>query len=291
VKVPKAATPQIAAARLKKVYALRPKLAIVLGSGFHHVLAELRVAGKISYAKIPGFPKPTVSGHAGELYFGHLGQTPVLVLSGRAHFYEGHDMERVTFATRTLAAFGVTDLLLTNAAGGINKKFRAGDFMVLTDHINFIGANPLRGGDASSPGIFATGASQPPLPRFVDLTEAYDKNLREFLFRAGKISNLKLQLGVYLAVSGPSYETPAEIRAFAKLGADAVGMSTVPETIVARQLGMRVAAVSCITNLAAGIGGKKLSHAEVLETAERVKKSGAALLKNFAELYHKSSAD
>ena len=167
---------------------------------------------KVSYAKIPGFPKPGVSGHAGELYFGHLGKTPVLVLSGRAHFYEGHSMERVTFAVRALAAFGIRDLLLTNAAGGINKKFRAGDFMVLTDHINFMGANPLRGG-----------------PHFVDLTQVYDARLSALLFRAGKSCHLKLQRGVYLAVSGPSYETPAEIRAFARLGADAVGMSTVPE--------------------------------------------------------------
>ena len=269
-------SPQTAAARLQKISPLRPKLAIVLGSGFHHVLAELRVAATIPYAKIPGFPKPTVSGHAGELYFGHLGKTPVLVLSGRAHFYEGHPMERVTFAVRTLAAFGITDLLLTNAAGGINKKFRAGDFMVLTDHINFMGTNPLR------------GAAVPGLPRFVDLTEAYDKKLRELLFKAGKISKLKLQRGVYLAVSGPSYETPAEIRAFATLGADAVGMSTVPEAIVARQCGLNVAAVSCITNLAAGISKEKLSHAEVLETAERVKKCGAALIKNFAGFYGKN---
>ena len=268
-------TAQTAAARLKKFSPLRPPLAIVLGSGFHHALTELRVDKKISYAKIPGFPKPTVSGHAGELYFGHLGKTPVLVLSGRAHFYEGHEMERVTFAARTLAAFGITDLLLTNAAGGINKNFRAGDFMVLTDHINFMGINPLR------------GEAIPGLPRFVDLTETYDKKLRELLFRAGKISNLKLQRGVYLAVSGPSYETPAEIRAFAKLGADAVGMSTVPEAIVARQCGLNVAAVSCITNLAAGISKGNLSHGEVLETAERVKKSGAQLIKNFAGLYLK----
>src|SRR5476649_936170 len=264
---------QTAAAHLKKISPLRPTLAIVLGSGFHHALTELRVAKKISYAKTPGFPKPTVSGHAGELYFGHLGATPVLMLSGRAHFYEGHEMERVTFATRTLAAFGITDLLLTNAAGGLNKNFRAGDFMVLTDHINLMGENPLR------------GAAIPGLPRFVDFTETYDKKLGELLFKAGKITKLKLQRGVYLAVSGPSYETPAEIRAFAKLGADAVGMSTVPEAIVARQCGMRVAGISCITNLAAEISKSSLSHTEVLETAERVKKSGAQLIKNFAELY------
>ena len=270
------ATPQTAAAQLKKISPLRPTLAIVLGSGFHHVLTELRVAKKISYARIPGFPKPSVMGHAGELFFGHLGETPVLVLSGRAHFYEGHAMERVTFATRTLAAFGITDLLLTNAAGGINKKFCAGDFMVLTDHINFMGVNPLRG-----PAI-------PDLPRFVDLTEAYNKRLRELLFQAGKMAKLKLQRGVYLAVSGPSYETPAEIRAFATLGADAVGMSTVPEAVVARQCGLNVAGISCITNLAAGISGEKLSHTEVLATAERVKKSGATLIKNFATLYGKT---
>jgi len=268
-------TAQAAAARLKKISPLRPTLAIVLGSGFHHALAELRVAKKIAYAKIPGFPKPTVSGHAGELYFGHLGKTPVLVLSGRAHFYEGHDMERVTFATRTLAAFGITDLLLTNAAGGVNKKFRAGDFMILTDHINFMGTNPLRG-----PAI-------PGLMRFVDLTDTYAAGLRQLLSRAAAASQLKIRSGVYLAVSGPSYETPAEVRAFGRLGADAVGMSTVPEAIAARHCGLNVAAISCITNLAAGISKEKLSHAEVLETAERVKKSGAQLIRNFAELYGK----
>lgn len=283
-------TPRMAAKHLMKASSLRPALAIVLGSGFHHVLAELQVAKKVPYAKIPGFPQPTVSGHAGELCFGELGGTPVLVLSGRAHFYEGHPMERVTFAVRALAAFGVRDLLLTNAAGGINRRFRAGDFMVLTDHINLMGANPLRpsGGGAPPPDLFATKASQP-LNRFVDLTDTYDAGLRALLFRAGKKCNLRLKRGVYLAVSGPSYETPAEIRAFARLGAAAVGMSTVPEAIVARQCGLNVAAVSCVTNAAAGISRQKLSHAEVLETAERVKRSGAALLKNFAALYGKSA--
>jgi purine-nucleoside phosphorylase len=264
-------TPQTAGSRLKKLSPLRPTLAIVLGSGFHHVLTGLRVEKKISYAKIPGFPVPSVSGHAGELYFGRLGGTPVLVLSGRAHFYEGHPMERVTFAIRALAAFGIRDLLLTNAAGGINRKFHAGDFMVLTDHINFMGTNPLRGA-----------------PHFVDLTRVYDAGLGALLFRAGKSCNLRLQRGVYLAVSGPSYETPAEIRAFGRLGADAVGMSTVPEAMVARQCGLNVAAVSCITNLAAGISREKLSHAEVLETAERVKTLAAKLLETFAGLYGQS---
>jgi purine-nucleoside phosphorylase len=258
---------------LKKAPSLRPTLAIVLGSGFHHVLTELQVEKKISYAKIPGFPRPTVSGHAGELYFGTLGGTPVIVLSGRAHFYEGHPMERVTFAVRALAAYGIRDLLLTNAAGGLNKKFRAGDFMMLTDHINLMGTNPLR------------GEAIPGLPRFVDLTQTYDLGLSRLLRAAANECRVKLQAGVYLAVSGPSYETPAEIRAFARLGADAVGMSTVPEAIVARQCGVNVAAVSCVTNLAAGISKEHLSHAEVLETAERVKTVAATLLKNFAKLY------
>jgi purine-nucleoside phosphorylase len=266
-------TPQAAAARLKRFSGSRPTLALVLGSGFHHVLMELRVEKKIPYAQIPGFPVPGVSGHAGELYFGRLGGTPVLVLSGRAHYYEGHPMDRVTFAVRTLAAFGVRDLLLTNAAGGINPKFRAGDFMVLTDHINLMGANPLRGPAPAG------------LPRFVDLTQVYDPRLSALLFRAGKSRRLKLQRGVYLAVCGPTYETPSEVRAFARLGADAVGMSTVPEAIAARQCGLNVAAISCITNLAAGLSKEKLSHAEVLETAERVKVLAAKMLGNFARFY------
>jgi purine-nucleoside phosphorylase len=263
-----------AAARLKRVSKLRPKLAMVLGSGFHHVLAATRVDEKIACAQIPGFPKTTVTGHAGELYFGRLVGVPVLILSGRAHFYEGHSLERVTFPIRTLAAFGIRDLLLTNAAGGINKTFRTGDFMVLTDHINLMGVNPLRGDVLTR------------LPRFVDLTRVYDEKLSAILFRAGKKEQLKLRRGVYLAVSGPSYETPAEIRAFARLGADAVGMSTVPEAIVARQCGLNVAAISCITNLAAGMASGPLSHGEVLDTAERRKDAAIALLKNFAEFYH-----
>ena len=262
-----------AVAKIKKLSALRPTLAVVLGSGFGHVLEDLEIETKIPYAKLPGFPPVGVSGHAGELYLGHLANTPIAVLSGRAHYYEGHPMERVTFAVRALAAFGIRDLLLTNAAGGLNRHFRPGDFMVLTDHINFMGVNPLR------------GPAQPGLPRFVDLTQTYDPKLSALLHRAGRTAALKLQRGVYLAVSGPSYETPAEIRAFARLGADAVGMSTVPEAIVARQCGLRVAAMSCITNLAAGISQGPLSHEEVLETGERVKKSGASLLKHFAKLY------
>ncbi|MFM2294248.1 MAG: hypothetical protein RLZZ350_661 [Verrucomicrobiota bacterium] len=264
-------SPQTAAAAIRKISQLRPTLALVLGSGFNHVVSEMTVDARLAYAKISGFPKPTVAGHDGELLVGKLGGTSVVVLSGRAHFYEGHPMERVTFAVRALAAAGVTDLLLTNAAGGLNKKFRAGDFMRLTDHINFMGVNPLRG--AAS---------------FVDLTQVYDACLATLLERAARAQKIKLRRGVYLAVSGPSYETPAEIRAFTRLGADAVGMSTVPEAVAARACGLRVAAVSCITNLAAGRSPAPLDHADVLATAKKVKPFAASLLKSFAYLYGSS---
>ena len=204
------------------------------------------------------------------MLLGRLAGTPVVVLSGRAHFYEGHTLDQVTFAVRFLADYGIRSVLLTNAAGGINPRFRAGDFMVLTDHINLMGANPLR------------GACPPGRQRFINMTQAYDPRLSSLLVRAGRECGLKLRTGVYLAVSGPSYETPAEIRAFAGLGADAVGMSTVPETIVARQCGLRVAGLSCITNLAAGRSRRPLSHAKVLQTAERVEVFAANLLERFA---------
>jgi len=269
------ASPDFAVSRLRKLSDARPKLALVLGSGFGGVTAALRRAEAISYRELPGFPPTAVGGHAGELCFGQLGGTPVLLLSGRAHFYEGHSMEAVTFAVRTLAAFGISDLLLTNAAGGINAGFRPGDLMAVTDHLNLMGTNPLRGPEI------------PGLPRFVDLTQTYDPALRVLLRRAARVSKLRLREGVYAAVCGPSYETPAEVRAFARLGADAVGMSTVPEAIVACQCGVRVAALSCITNLAAGRGKTALSHAEVLEVAAATGPRTAVLLENFAMLYGK----
>src|SRR5947209_8674026 len=258
--------PESAATRLKKLFALRPTLAIILGSGFQHVLSELEVDAEVAYAKLPGFPPVGVSGHAGKLLIGHLGGTPVMVLSGRAHFYEGHPMALVTFAVRTLAAYGIGDLLLTNAAGGLSRSFRPGDFMAVTDHINLMGTNPLRGAD------------WPGLPRFVDLTRTYDDGLRRLLQRAARQCRLGLHFGVYLAVCGPTYETPAEIRAFARLGADAVGMSTVPEAIVARQCGLRVAGLSCITNWAAGLCSTPLSHQAVLSMATRIEGSAAEIL-------------
>jgi purine-nucleoside phosphorylase len=259
---------------LIKLSRLRPSLAVVLGTGFDHALAALTVQTRIRYVEIPGFPRVGVSGHRGEVVLGRLSGTPVLALCGRSHYYEGHSMAQVTFAVRALAVYGISDLLLTNAAGGINRKFRPGDFMVVTDHINFMGINPLRGAPESQ-GVH----------RFVDLTHTYDPKLSSLLRRAGKDCGLKLRSGVYLAVCGPSYETPAEIRAFQRLGADAVGMSTVPEAIVARQCGIRVAGLSCITNLAARKKGPGLSHQEVLDTSTGVKDDAARVLRAFAQLY------
>lgn len=268
-----AAAVQRAARILAQASALRPELAIVLGSGFGPVLERMEVVKEIPYAKLPAFPEPIVQGHSGKLVLGTLGDTPVVVLSGRAHYYEGHTMAEVTFAVRVLAEFGVRDLLLTNAAGGVNRRFRPGDFMRLTDHINFMGENPLR------------GPCPPGLTRFLDLSQVYDPTLGGLLDRAAKRAGVRWHRGVYLALSGPTYETPAEIRAFARLGGDAVGMSTVPEAIVARHLGLRVAAVSCISNQAAGLSPHPLSHEEVLATAKEASRHTGALLEEFARLY------
>lgn len=270
---PQTPDPVAAAKQLQSASTLRPTLAIVLGSAFGTVANTLDVDCKIPFEKIIGFTKTTVQGHAGAVLFGHLAGVPVLMLSGRAHFYEGYSMQTVTFPIRVLGAFGIKCLLLTNAAGGINRKFRPGDFMLVRDHINFMGENPLR------------GCCDPGLTPFVDLTTAYDPELNNYLKKAARTAHLTLWSGVYVAVPGPSYETPAEIRAFAKLGADAIGMSTVPEVIVARQCGIRVAAVSCITNLAAGRSKKPLAHHEVLKIAERIRPAASALLKNFVRFY------
>jgi purine-nucleoside phosphorylase len=269
----KSPSPQRAAATLRKLSSLRPALAIVLGTGFDFDLQGLRHPTRVPYSKIPGFPPVSVPGHRGELVIGTWKGSDVIVLQGRAHFYEGYLMSAVTFAVRALAAFGIRDLLLTNAAGGINPQLQVGDFMVFKDHINLMGANPL------------AATLFPGLPRFVDLTSTYDPTLSRLLQRAARASGARLRSGTYLAVSGPSYETPAEIRAFRKLGADAVGMSTVPEAIVARQCGLRVAALSCITNRAAGLSKTPLSHNEVLESASESKHVAGKLLAHFTMLY------
>lgn len=269
----KATSHQIAAAKLLRSTRLRPRLAIVLGTGFQGCLDSLTAAVRVSYKELAGFPRAEVTGHRGELSIGCVASHPVMVLRGRAHFYEGHPMSMVTAAVSTIAAFGIRALLLTNAAGGINPKFRVGDLMIVEDHLNFMGVNPLR------------GLSGPEAARFVDLSQVYDPRMRRLLHRAGRDCSLKLKTGVYAAVSGPSFETPAEIRAFGKLGADAVGMSTVPEAIVARALGLRVAAVSCITNLAAGRAKAPLSHREVLEAAEHRQAVVSQFLEHFVTLH------
>jgi purine-nucleoside phosphorylase len=265
--------PKKAAAVILKSTKLRPRLGMILGSGFHGVASLVQEEVAIPYHKLPGFPQPAVPGHQGKLILGTVNGIAVAILSGRAHFYEGHSMEAVTFPVRALAAAGIRDLVLTNAAGGINARFRPGDFMLVRDHINFMGVNALRG----------------PLPlgreRFIDMTTAYDPTLATLFRKAAKLARIGLREGVYVAVPGPCYETPAEIRAFSILGGDAVGMSTVPEVAVARQCELQVAAISCITNLAAGRGKTPISHEEVLAVGQRSKECAARLLGQFVRLY------
>ena len=262
-----------AAGLIRRRSKLRPTLAIILGSGFHSIAAALSVEIEVPYARLPGFPHPSIGGHAGCLRVGTLAGVPICVLSGRAHYYEGYTMQEITRPVRALADFGIRDLLVTNAAGGIRRGFRPGDFMLLTDHINLMGDNPLRGSSESHNG------------RFVDMTRAYDAGLSRLLQQSARHCGVRLRQGVYLAVAGPSYDTPAEIRAFAAMGADAVGMSTVPEVIVARRLGVAVAGLSCLTNLAAGLGPSSLSHAEVLTAGARAGKTAAVLIEQFARMY------
>ncbi|HXG46436.1 MAG TPA: purine-nucleoside phosphorylase [Methylomirabilota bacterium] len=265
------------ARRIRESCPAPPRLALVLGSGFGDAFAAAEVIARHPYRRLRGFPSPSVGGHAGELLVVKIGRTITLVLRGRSHYYEGHDMETVTRPVRILARAGVRDMVLTNAAGGINRRLRPGGFMLATDHINLMGVNPLRGVAVSD------------AERFVDLSEVYDPGLRRLCHRAGRAARVPLRQGVYLAVSGPSYETPAEIRAFARLGADAVGMSTVPEAIVARQCGIRVAAISCITNLAAGRARRSLSHNEVLATGREASQAAGRLLRHFVRLYEASN--
>jgi purine-nucleoside phosphorylase len=261
-----------AAALVRAKCRIRPSLGLVLGSGFQGVVDRLEVEKAFRFDQLPGFPRPSVGGHAGKLLIGKLGGVPLVVLSGRAHFYEGYALDVITRPIRTLAALGVEALILTNAAGGIRAGLRPGEFMLLTDHINLLG-NPLRG-------VVPDG-----MTRFVDMTRPYDAKLAALFRRSARRMKIRLHSGVYLAVSGPSYETPAEIRAFRRWGADAVGMSTVPEVIVARQHGMAVAAVSCITNLAAGQGNPLLSHADVLAAATKTGVAAAALIEQVARMY------
>jgi purine-nucleoside phosphorylase len=242
---------------------------VVLGSGLGAFADRLDRSVTVPYGAIPGFPESTVAGHEGALVWGMLGRVPTVVMKGRVHYYEGHDMQRVTFPVRVLAGLGVPWLLVTNAAGGINPGFSPGDMMVITDHLNLTGHNPLRGPNDERLG-----------PRFPDMSEAYCREGRAMLHAAARNAGITLREGIYAGLGGPSYETPAEIRMLARLGADAVGMSTVAEVTVARHAGLRVMGLSVITNLAAGISATPLSHAEVTETGNRVKASLCEVLAN-----------
>ena len=238
---------------------LRPSIGLILGSGLGDFADTLEDAIHIPYGEIPNFPVPTVPGHSGAMVFGKkCGQT-VVVLQGRIHYYEGLSQQEITLPVRVLAALGVKTLVLTNACGGVNVNFHPGDLMLISDHINFSGANPLIG-----PNLDAFG------PRFPDMSDLYTATLRSAIKEKATAAGIGLQEGVYAMYSGPNYETPAEIRMFRILGADTVGMSTVPEALVAGQCGLQVVGISCITNMAAGVLPVKLSHAEVIETAALV---------------------
>jgi len=245
----------------------RPKIAIVLGSGLGAFAEQLEGATAISFAEIPHFPQSTVPGHSGKLVIGKVSGVPVAVMQGRVHAYEGYSSEEVTFPVRVLGRMGVRTLVLTNAAGGINEGLKQGQLVLIADHINLSGRNPVVGANDDRLG-----------PRFFDMSEGYSARLRELAHEAARSMEFRLDEGVYLSVLGPSFETPAEIRAFRTMGADLVGMSTVQETIVARHMGMEVLGISCVTNLAAGIQKEPLSHEEVMATGRAVEKQLAGLL-------------
>jgi len=247
---------------------LRPKIALVLGSGLGAFADHFGDAKKIPYARIPHFPRSTAIGHAGQLILGNVDGIAVAGMRGRVHLYEGYSAKEVGFPVRVFARMGVKAVILTNAAGGINLSYSEGALVVLSDHINLQGANPLIGANDDRFG-----------PRFPDMTRAYDPEFRRFVAEEAKKLSLPPHEGVYLALAGPNYETPAEIRAFRALGGDLVGMSTVPEVLAARHSGIRVLGLSCVTNMAAGITGKSLTAEEVFETGARVKHHFIALLR------------
>jgi purine-nucleoside phosphorylase len=249
---------QAAQVVLDRVPGVIPRIGLVLGSGLGGLADRFGSAEAIPYSDLPGFPEPAVEGHAGVLVLGTLAGVPVVAMRGRAHLYEGHAVREATFPIRVLAALGVRGLFLSNAAGAINPGFMPGDLMAIRDHINLMGRNPL------------VGTVVPGDPRFPDLSAAWDPELRLVLHEASQSTGVALREGVYAAVLGPSFETPAEVRMLEGLGADAVGMSTVPELITARARGVRCFGVSCLTNYAAGIGSQPLDHEEVIETTERV---------------------
>lgn len=263
-----------------KIGDVSPKLAIVLGSGLGVLTDEFENLITIKYSDIPDFPVSTVSGHAGELLIGTIGDVPIIAMNGRFHYYEGYDLEEVTFPIRVFHLLGINDLLLTNAAGGINLDFETGDFMVINDQLSFFAESALRGKNLDE---FGT--------RFPSMSHIYDINLSKKLLDIINNYTNRAQTGVYAYMKGPSFETPAEIKALRILGADAVGMSTVPEAIVAKHCNMRVVGVSCITNMASGISSSlsiessELSHEDVKETADRVKHTFKNIVKDYIQLF------
>ena len=251
----------------EKLANFNPEIGLILGSGLSFFADDrIKLIGRLPYNEIEGFPTSTAPGHVGQFIYGILGGKRVICMQGRFHFYEGYRMEELTLPIRLMNSLGVKTLFVTNAAGGIHREYKPGDFMLISDHINFLGTNPLIGWKTDE-GVY-----------FPDMSEVYDEALRTKIRNWAKVNKIDLKEGVYLATTGPSYETPAEIRAFTSFGADAVGMSTVPEAIVARKLGMRVLGISCITNAAAGICENELSHEEVSKTANRVSSQFADLL-------------
>ncbi len=256
-----------AVAFIRTKSALTPQVGVILGSGLGDVVDAIEVEVAIPYAEIPGARASNVMGHQGRLILGHANGQPVVVMQGRVHFYEGYAMDEVMFLARVLGRLGIKELIVTNAAGGINASYTPGDLMLISDHINFMGQNPLRGPNIDELGL-----------RFPDMSDAYAESLRAIAKEVAAEQGLAVKEGVYLGLSGPTYETPAEIRAFRVMGADAVGMSTVPEVIAASQMQIPVLGISCITNLAAGVIKQKLHHQEVMDTAARVQHQFTALV-------------
>ena len=258
---------QTAAKFIQKKTKLRPKIALVLGSGLGAFADEFAQATKIPYSKIPHYPRSTAIGHAGQLVIGTVEGVEVAGMQGRVHLYEGYSAKELAFPIRVFARMGVKAIILTNAAGGVKREFIEGRLVVISDHINLLGVNPLAGPNEDKFGA-----------RFPDMTAAYDKRFRELTLAEGRLLGINLGEGVYAAVTGPSYETPAEVRYLRSIGADLVGMSTVPEVIAARHSGLRVLGISCVTNAAAGVLDQPLDHKDVLETAERMKGEFTGLL-------------
>ncbi len=239
---------------------VKPQVGLILGSGLGAIVDDIEDPVKISYELIPHFPIATVKGHAGELVLGTLCKKKVVAMSGRFHYYEGHSLAEITYPVRVMKLLGAETLIVTNSAGAVNRNLEVGNLMLITDHINNFKQDPLHGDNIKELG-----------PRFLDMSYAYDRELQALAEEVGRREGIKLHKGVYLASSGPSYETPAEVKAYGVIGADVVGMSTIPEVIVARHMDMRVLGISCVTNMAAGIMDKPLSHAEVIETTRRVR--------------------